>query len=121
MAAFRPSDQFGASCVRTRKGVCPSLLEVCNLEQYSIFPLAYPTSMDRKYDLFEKSPDGLMMWKGTVAGVEDAIGNLQRLAAASENECCVMYLPDKAVIATMNTSMSPKASIETVSWILSKR
>jgi hypothetical protein len=67
--------------------------------------------MDRKYDLFEKFPDGAMIWRGTVAGHENAIRKLQEFAATTENECCVMHLPEKAVIASMNTPKSQGASV----------
>ncbi len=66
--------------------------------------------MDRQYDLFEKFPDGSMIWKGTVAGHENAIRKLQELAGTTGNECCVMHLPTKAVIASMNTSTSASTS-----------
>ena len=58
--------------------------------------------VDRKYDLFEKFPDGAIIWKGTVAGHENAIRKLQEFAATTENEYCLMNLPTEAVIASMN-------------------
>jgi hypothetical protein len=67
--------------------------------------------MDRQYDLFEKFPDGSMIWKGTIAGHTEAIRKLQELAADTTNECCVMHLPTKAVIASMNVSKSEDTPI----------
>jgi hypothetical protein len=57
--------------------------------------------MDRVYDLFEKLPDGSLVWRETVVGHEAAIAKLKDLAAKTSNECCVMYLVDKALIATL--------------------
>jgi hypothetical protein len=58
--------------------------------------------MDRQYDLFEKFPDGSMIWKGNFVGLENAMQKLQEFATTTENECCLMHLPTKAVIASMN-------------------
>jgi hypothetical protein len=60
--------------------------------------------MDRKYDLFENFSDGSLMWKCTVAGHENAIRKLQEFAATTTNECFLMHLPEKAIIATMNVA-----------------
>jgi hypothetical protein len=58
--------------------------------------------VDRQYDLFEKFPDGRLMWKSMVVGRENAIQKLQEFAATTPNECFVMHLPEKTVIASMN-------------------
>jgi hypothetical protein len=58
--------------------------------------------VDRQYDVFEKFPDGSLIWKGNFVGLENAIQKLQEFATTTENECCLMYLPTKAVIASMN-------------------
>jgi hypothetical protein len=58
--------------------------------------------VDRQYDLFEKFPDGKLMWKSMVVGRENAIHELQKLATTTANECCLMHLPTKTVIASMN-------------------
>jgi hypothetical protein len=67
--------------------------------------------MDRTYDLFEKYVDGSLMWNTSVTGHENAIHKLRELAATTTNECCVMHLPTKTVIAAMNTSASESASV----------
>jgi hypothetical protein len=58
--------------------------------------------VERTYDIFEKQPDGAMLWKATVVGHEPAIAKLRELAGKSPNEIQVMHLPTKALIATMN-------------------
>jgi hypothetical protein len=58
--------------------------------------------MERVYDLFEKDADGSPLWKTSGAGHENAIHELQELAETTSNECFVMHLPTKAVIASMN-------------------
>jgi hypothetical protein len=60
--------------------------------------------MDRKYDLFEKFSDGSLLWKGTYIGHNNAIEKLQNFAATTENECFLMHLPDKAIVASMNVA-----------------
>lgn len=65
--------------------------------------------MDRAYDLFEKFSNGQMLWKGSAVGHDNAINKLKELAAETENECCVMYLPEKIVIAAINTA-NPESS-----------
>jgi hypothetical protein len=67
--------------------------------------------MDRTYDLFQKLPDGSLIWQTSVTGHENAIRKLEELAKSTTNECCVMHLPTKAVIASMNTSKSESAAI----------
>jgi hypothetical protein len=58
--------------------------------------------MDRTYDLFEKLPDGSLVWKCKITGLHDALAKLQTLANSSSNEHLLMHLPDKAVIARVN-------------------
>lgn len=59
--------------------------------------------MGQEYDLFEKFPDGAMIWKGNFLGRENAIQKLQEFAVTTPNECFVMHLPEKTVIASMNS------------------
>jgi hypothetical protein len=37
--------------------------------------------MERTYDIFEKMPDGSLLWRGAVPGHETAIHKLQEFAA----------------------------------------
>jgi hypothetical protein len=59
-------------------------------------------AMNRVYDVFEVLPDGVMVWRATVTGHEDAIDRLQQVAEVSANEFRLMHLPTKTVIATIN-------------------
>lgn len=58
--------------------------------------------MDREYDIFEKRPDGEVMWRGSVRGHESAITKLKELAANSLNEHFVLHLPTNAIVARIN-------------------
>jgi hypothetical protein len=57
--------------------------------------------MDHQYDIFEKLPEGFE-WRLMVFGQDEAIGALKELAAKTRNECRLMHLPTRAVIAIMN-------------------
>ena len=59
-------------------------------------------TVERTYDIFEKHPDGTMLWKETVNGHEAAIAKLREVAAKTTNEVQVLHLPTKSLIATMN-------------------
>jgi hypothetical protein len=67
--------------------------------------------MDRKYDLFEKFSDGSLMWKGAITGLDNALRKLRELAATTMNECCVMHLPDQAVIASLNVPLENDSTL----------
>jgi hypothetical protein len=58
--------------------------------------------MDHEYDLFEKFPDGSLLWRDVVLRHENAIHKLQKLAARTPNECCAMHIPTKVIVAAMN-------------------
>jgi hypothetical protein len=62
--------------------------------------------MDREYDLFEKFPDGSLLWRGVVLGRENAIRKLQELAAKTPNECYAMHLATNEILASMNDRQS---------------
>lgn len=58
--------------------------------------------MDRTYDIFEKMPDGTLIWRAVVQGHEEGVVRLKALAAKTENELHMMHVPTKAVIARIN-------------------
>lgn len=60
--------------------------------------------MDRIYDIFEKMPDGSLIWRAVVNGHEEGIAQLKTLAAQTENELHMMHVPTKTVIATINVA-----------------
>jgi hypothetical protein len=59
--------------------------------------------MNRVYDAFEVLPNGVMLWRATVTGHEDAIVRLQQVAKNSANEFRLMQLPSQTVTATINS------------------
>jgi hypothetical protein len=58
--------------------------------------------MDHEYDLFEKFPDGSLLWRHVVLGLENATHKLQELAAKTPNECYAMHLPTNVIVASTN-------------------
>ena len=58
--------------------------------------------MEKDYDLFERSQDQSLVWRGCVHGLENARRKLQRLAKGIANECSAIYLPTRQVIALAN-------------------
>jgi hypothetical protein len=58
--------------------------------------------MDREYDIFEKLPDGTLMWRTVATGHDNAISVVKKLATDSPHEFQVIHLPTKAVIARIN-------------------
>jgi hypothetical protein len=62
--------------------------------------------MNRVYDAFEVLPNGVMVWRATVTGHEDAIVRLQQVAKDSTNEFRLMHIPTKTVIATISGKIS---------------
>lgn len=62
--------------------------------------------MEREYDLFEQFPDGQPMWRAHAVGLLSARQQLQALARATRNECFIVHLPTKEVIARLNVPSS---------------
>jgi hypothetical protein len=58
--------------------------------------------MDREYDLFEKLPDGSVVWQAAIVGLENAISRLKELAKLSPNEFFAIHTPSKAIVARIN-------------------
>ena len=59
--------------------------------------------MDRSYDVFEIFPDGSMIWRASVAGLEPAVRKFKELSRGGANEFRLMHLPTHTVIATTKT------------------
>jgi hypothetical protein len=74
------------------------------IQGFGNFKPIQEAALDREYDLFEKFPDGSIVWRSSVVGHEKAIRALKELASKTSNECCVMYTPTKSLIAIMNAS-----------------
>jgi hypothetical protein len=58
--------------------------------------------MERTYDVFERLPDGTMLWKCAAVGHEEAIRKLKELAGRGVNEFRLMHVATNTVIAAMN-------------------
>ena len=54
-------------------------------------------------DLFEKLPDGSLVWRAVLVGQENAVAKLHELAALSSNEFMAVHVPSRQVIATVNS------------------
>jgi hypothetical protein len=63
----------------------------------------------RKYDLFELFPDGYVLWRGTVKGLEKATIELEELATHTKHEVQLMYAPNNALIAKRNVPQNGTA------------
>jgi len=58
--------------------------------------------VEREYDLFEKFPDGSLLWRACIKGLENAIAALKEFARHSSNEHFAIHTPSKAVVARIN-------------------
>jgi hypothetical protein len=58
--------------------------------------------MERDYDLFERSQDSSLIWRGSVHGLESARRKLQELARRTTNECLGMHTPTRQIVALLN-------------------
>lgn len=62
--------------------------------------------MEREYDLFEQLPHGEPKWRGHAVGLPSARQQLQKLAGTTINECFILHLPTKEVVARLNVRSS---------------
>jgi len=58
--------------------------------------------VNRDYDLFEKFPDGSVLWKDTVTGIENAVARLKHLASLSPNEHFALHTSSNAIVGRVN-------------------
>lgn len=65
--------------------------------------------MDRQYDIFQLLTDGTLMWRETVVGHQEALDKLKQLASSEGCEFQLLYLPDKTVIAKVNSQSQTQA------------
>lgn len=54
--------------------------------------------MHRKYDLFEKFPDGSSLWRGCVQGLEGTRHHMMELAKTSKNRFYAMDIGNGKII-----------------------
>jgi hypothetical protein len=77
---------------------CASGLSVEAFER----PQSLTKPMNRTYDIFERQPDGKLLWKSSVQGHEAAVSKLRELASGSPNEWQLIHVPTQSLVATMN-------------------
>lgn len=58
--------------------------------------------MDREYDIFERLPNGQVLWRMVVSGRDQSLDALRKLAKTSTNEVFAVHVPTKEVIGTLN-------------------
>jgi CheY-like chemotaxis protein len=71
--------------------------------------------MDREYDVFELSK-GSPVWHSRAKGLLEARAALQQLSRKTQNECFVMHLPTKEIVARVNVSTDGKPVIVQVTY-----
>jgi hypothetical protein len=65
--------------------------------------------VNRTYDLFEKMPNGDVLWRGCVSGLEPA---RRKLARCNGNEYLLMHVPTSEIVECMEERMTePKFPI----------
>jgi hypothetical protein len=70
--------------------------------------------MERDYDLFERSQDNSLVWRGSVHGLENARRKLQEVAKRTTNECFAIYTPTRQIVALMNTAGAGQRPVKRV-------
>jgi len=58
--------------------------------------------MDTEYDIFERFPEGSVVWRGSARGQEKALAKLREFANKSSNEHFVLHVSSKRVVARIN-------------------
>ena len=58
--------------------------------------------MDRHYDIFEKLPDGTVVWRTFVPGLQNALAELKKFSKLSPNEFYAFHTPTKETVARAN-------------------
>jgi len=58
--------------------------------------------VNHQYDIFEKFPDGTIIWLEYVEGLDNAQSRLQMLGGRSPNEHFAMHAPTNEIVARVN-------------------
>jgi hypothetical protein len=64
--------------------------------------------VEREYDIFEKYPDGSLLWRAAVTGRDQAAAKLHELAAQTANEVQMIHVSSKTVIAVLNAPQAKR-------------
>jgi hypothetical protein len=70
--------------------------------------------VDRQYDIFQVLTDGTLVWREAVAGHQAGLDKLKQLALSEGCEFQLLYLPDKAVIAKINSQSQGRSVAKAV-------
>ena len=65
--------------------------------------------MDREYDIFEVHPNGDILWKTCVAGLENARVKLAELGRQSANPFFAAHTPTREIVAQVNHERATSA------------
>jgi hypothetical protein len=58
--------------------------------------------VDREYDIFERMPDGSLMWRAYVRGLGNVAETLKQFGMLSPNEHFAIHTPSKEIVARVN-------------------
>jgi hypothetical protein len=58
--------------------------------------------MDRQYDIFEKLPEGAVVWRAFIPGLDNALAELKKFGKLSPNEFFAFHAPSKETVARVN-------------------
>ncbi len=58
--------------------------------------------MDREYDIFEVCPNGDLLWRTSVSGLENARLKVAELGKQSSNQFFATHTPTKDIVAQVN-------------------
>ena len=70
--------------------------------------------MNRQYDIFQVLTDGTLVWREAVVGHQAALDKLDQLALTEQCEFQLLYLPDKTVIAKINSQSQMRSAAKAV-------
>jgi hypothetical protein len=68
--------------------------------------------VERTYDIFERLPDGTMLWVAAVQGHEEAILKLKWWGEKRSNEFRLMHVSTNSLIAAVNVPKQPSSKGE---------
>jgi hypothetical protein len=68
--------------------------------------------MDREYDLFEKFPDGSVLWHCSVLQIENAVTKLNELASRSANEYFAFHRQSNTIVASVNVPKTDASGLD---------
>ena len=74
--------------------------------------------MNREYDIIEQFPDGFPVWRGYAFGLPSASAKLTAIARQTANECLLICVSTKEVIARLNVGARRPGQKRTICQII---